>query len=126
MVLCEQISINFSNIDNPALIITVVGLVAVIIALAVLAFVIGRITNIQNFFVKIKLRKRETKSDPTEEKPLISISADENAAICTALYLYFTEMHDEEKYVMTVKKVSRNYSPWSSKIYGVMSLSKRR
>ena len=44
----------------------------------------------------------------------------ENAAICTALYLYFSELHDEEKHVMTVKRISKSYSPWSSKIYGVM------
>jgi hypothetical protein len=68
----------------------------------------------------------KAKPSETVEKPVqVSISADENAAICTALYLYFNEMHDEEKYVMTVKKVSRTYSPWSSKIYGVMNFSKR-
>jgi len=53
-----------------------------------------------------------------------NINGDENAAICTALYLYFTELHDEEKYVMTVKKVSKTYSPWSSKIYGIFNTLK--
>lgn len=125
MIICDQIGINFSNINELAIIITVVGYVVVFIALAALVFVIGRISVIQNFYIRFKLRMKRTEKGVAEEEPVISISADENAAICTALYLYFTELHDEEKYVMTVKKVSRTYSPWSSKIYGVMNLSKR-
>jgi hypothetical protein len=42
-----------------------------------------------------------------------------NAAISMALYLYFEELHDEESDVVTIKKVSKRYSPWSSKIYGL-------
>ena len=125
MVLCDQIPISLSNIDKLAIIITVVGYVVVFISLSVLVIVIGRIAIIQQFFIKIKLRNRKKETNSTESVPEVSISADENAAICTALYLYFTELHDDEKYVMTVKKVSRNYSPWNSKIYGIMDLSKR-
>ena len=43
------------------------------------------------------------------EIPVQKITGDENAAIAAALYLFFSELHDEEKYVMTIKKVSRNY-----------------
>jgi hypothetical protein len=80
---------------------------------------------IQNLLIRIKLRAKKKTNGPVADIPVVSISADENAAICTALYLYFTELHDEEKYVMTVKKVSRTYSPWSSKIYGIMNIAKR-
>jgi Na+-transporting methylmalonyl-CoA/oxaloacetate decarboxylase gamma subunit len=125
MILCDQIGVSLSNINELAIIITVVGYVVVFIALAILVIIIGRISMIQNFFIQLKLRTRKRESGIEIEKPIVSISADENAAICTALYLYFSELHDEEKYVMTVKKVSRNYSPWSSKIYGVMNFTKR-
>lgn len=124
-MIVNQITFNFSNIDEYALLITIVGCVVVFIALAVLVLVIGRIAILQNLFIRIKMRKTKNESKPVEQIPAPSLSADENAAICTALYLFFTEMHDEEKYVMTVKKVSRTYSPWSSKIYGVMNFSKR-
>ncbi len=124
-MIVNQITFNFSNIDEDALLITIVGCVVVFIALAVLVLVIGRIAILQNLFIRIKMRKTKNESKPVEQIPAPSLSADENAAICTALYLFFTEMHDEEKYVMTVKKVSRTYSPWSSKIYGVMNFSKR-
>lgn len=49
-----------------------------------------------------------------------NLSGAVNAAIATALHLYFDELHDEEITKLTINKVSRNYSPWSSKIYSVM------
>jgi hypothetical protein len=48
-----------------------------------------------------------------------SLSGEVNAAIVMALYLYGNEMHDQEDPVITMTKVSRTYSPWSSKIYGL-------
>ncbi len=125
MVICDQLGFNLDNINELAIIITIVGYVVVFVALATLVIVIGRISTLQNFYIRLKLRAKRGEKGTIEETPVVSISADENAAICTALYLYFTELHDEEKYVMTVKKVSRTYSPWSSKIYGVMNFSKR-
>jgi glutaconyl-CoA/methylmalonyl-CoA decarboxylase subunit delta len=47
------------------------------------------------------------------------ISGEVNAAIALALHLYRTQLHDNEDAVITMKKVARTYSPWSSKIYGL-------
>jgi len=124
MILVSQNNIGFSNINELSIIITIVGYGVVFVALIALVIVIGRISVLQALYVKLKLRRNRKQSNPTVEIPPVSISACENAAVCTALYLYFTELHDEEKYVMTVKKVSRSYSPWSSKIYGIMNLKK--
>ena len=41
------------------------------------------------------------------------------AAISTALYEVTEDVHDIESTVITIHKVTRRYSPWSSKIYGV-------
>lgn len=46
-------------------------------------------------------------------------SNDVNAAIAVALYLHFNEMHDEESNVITIQRISKTYSPWSSKIYNM-------
>lgn len=61
-----------------------------------------------------------------EEAPVVGpvskkeeLSGEVNAAIAAAIYLYRSEMHDFEDTVLTIKKVSRTYSPWSSKIYGL-------
>ncbi|HLN52724.1 MAG TPA: OadG family transporter subunit [Lentimicrobium sp.] len=55
--------------------------------------------------------------------PVISenedVSGEVNAAIAMALHLYRSEYHDHEETVLTIKKVARTYSPWSSKIYGL-------
>lgn len=127
MILGSQITFNLANINELAIIITIVGYVVVFIALAALVIVIGRIATVQQFVDRLRLtaKKGMEKDSSKPELPVVSLTADENAAICTALYLYFTELHDEEKYVMTVKKVSRTYSPWSSKIYGILDIAKR-
>lgn len=51
-----------------------------------------------------------------------ALSVDESAAIAMAIHLYYAEIHDEENAVITIKKVEKRYSPWSSKIYSVSNL----
>ncbi len=41
------------------------------------------------------------------------------AVISTALHLFQNDVHDFESTVLTIKKVAKAYSPWSSKIYGL-------
>lgn len=45
------------------------------------------------------------------------VTDEEAAAIALAIHMYKREMHDMESLTITLKKVSRIYSPWSSKIY---------
>jgi len=67
------------------------------------------------------LKKR--KSSDAEPVGLSGIrDSDTEAAIAMALYMYFNEMHDEESDVITVKRVSKTYSPWSSKLYSMRNL----
>jgi len=40
-------------------------------------------------------------------------------AIAMALQLFLDEVHDDESNVITIKRIERRYSPWSSKIYGI-------
>jgi Na+-transporting methylmalonyl-CoA/oxaloacetate decarboxylase gamma subunit len=46
-------------------------------------------------------------------------SGEVNAAIALALFLYRDQLHDQENTVLTINKVAKTYSPWSSKIYGL-------
>ncbi|MGE5431896.1 MAG: hypothetical protein ACM3QX_12520 [Syntrophomonadaceae bacterium] len=41
------------------------------------------------------------------------------AVIGLALHMYLQDIHDYEKMVLTMQRVMRPYSPWSSKIYGL-------
>jgi glutaconyl-CoA/methylmalonyl-CoA decarboxylase subunit delta len=117
------ISIDPGNIDQKALVITIVAYCTVFLVLAAMVILFNQAHRIQDYFSN-RLQKKETGKEVQEKTDLQKITGDENAAICTALYLYFTELHDEEKYVMTVRKVSRIYSPWSSKIYGIFNTLK--
>jgi len=48
------------------------------------------------------------------------------AAIGLALFHLNQEVHDVENAILTFGKTGRNYSPWSSKIYGIRQLPNRR
>lgn len=52
------------------------------------------------------------------------ISGEVCSAIAMALYCYNNQMHDEENSILTIKKKNNEYSPWSSKIYGLRKTSK--
>ena len=107
----------FMKIDPWGIGMTVIGYVVVFIALLFLYLIFSNLTRILNFNVKRLLKK--TGKVITEEKKDLSVSGEVNAAIALALHLYFAEAHDKESYELTINKVSRTYSPWSSKIYGL-------
>lgn len=48
------------------------------------------------------------------------------AAIGLALRLYQEEQHVNESRVLTLNRVSRMYSPWSSKIHGITQLPEHK
>ena len=64
-------------------------------------------------------------SEPVPEEVIIEsdLTGEVNAAIAAAIHLYRSELHDFEDTVLTMKKVSRTYSPWSSKIYGLRNIN---
>lgn len=64
-------------------------------------------------------RDTEGAVDKPETEEEFNVSGEVNAAIAMTLYLYSAELHDAENTVLTINKVSRTYSPWSSKIYGL-------
>ncbi len=75
--------------------------------------------------LKIRVRKILQKQNSDKLHRLDEeISGATIAAISSALYMYFNEKHDEESYQLTIKKISRTYSPWSSKIYGMNNTNK--
>lgn len=109
-------------IDEFALVLALVGYVVVFAALVALIVVFNNLPRILNFDFKRYFRKRKPEELPIREE--VSVTGEVNAAISAALYLYFSELHDEESDVITIKKISRRYSPWSSKIYGLRHIPK--
>ena len=117
-----EITFDLSLIDHFTLVITIAGYCIVLAALAFMAYFFTRLHTLQDFLAKRKLGKPGNME--SEQKPMVVMTGEENAAIAAALYLFFSELHDEEKYVMTIRKVSKTYSPWSSKIYGILNTMK--
>jgi hypothetical protein len=64
-------------------------------------------------------KKRGSGSDQKLTQPVkfSNVAEEEAAAIALAIHMYKREIHDMESLTITLKKVSRVYSPWSSKIY---------
>lgn len=106
----------FMKIDPWGIGMTVIGYVVVFAALLFLYIIFSNITKILNFNLKRLLKKEGKESEIKDE---ISLSGELNAAIAMAIYLYYQEVHDKEDAVLTINKVSKTYSPWSSKIYGL-------
>ena len=97
-------------------------LLVVILVLLVLTFLYLFFKRIGYFSTKevriTEEMQKATSPDLVQDK----LSGEVNAAIAMALYLYSSEIHDQEDPVITMVRVSRTYSPWSSKIYGLRKL----
>ena len=105
------------EIDSSNFMIAIVGYVIVFTALVFLYLVFNNIPRAIKFFVRLSSKKN--KPDEHCDKCGEFMTGVENAAIATALFIYFNEMHDEENTVITIKKVKKDYSPWSSRIHSI-------
>ncbi len=104
------------------IVISVVSYVIVFAALLILYFVFDSLSKAINLQLKLKLRRQGKLSQIKSDKDLM-IPGEVTAAIGLALF-FATELHDEESNIITIRKVSRTYSPWSSKIYGLRGLNR--
>ena len=80
---------------------------------------------ILTFILNFRLRNfaRKKGMDPAEVQTVKTLQSGEvNAAIAMAIYQYFNELHDVESGVVTIKRISRHYSHWSSKLYNMKNL----
>lgn len=106
-------------IGSEGLIITVVGIVIVFTALIILAAIFSFLPLLINYKTRKELRRQgkiSQANNPEEDSP---VTGDTNAAIAMALHLFFEDQHDIESDIITIKKIAKRYSPWSSKIYSM-------
>lgn len=109
-------------LDSLTWTVVVVGIGIVFLSLLIVYWFFRYVlTFILNFKLKSFARKKGL--NPAEVQTAKTIQSGEvNAAIAMAIYSYFNELHDVESGVMTIKRVSRHYSPWSSKLYNMKNL----
>lgn len=111
------LKLNPEAVDSNAIIITVVGYFIVFAALIVLYGVFFYLPKLMNLKISLKYKKKKQDIEASIQEE--DITGDVIAAISMALHLHFNQYHDEENTSMTIKRESRLYSPWSSKIYQV-------
>ncbi|KAB2845068.1 MAG: hypothetical protein F9K45_04290 [Melioribacteraceae bacterium] len=109
-------------IDGNGLFISVVGYVIVFAALLMLSIFISKLKDTLALKQRKKLKETGHRAANLED---LSVPEETNAAIAMAIHLYFADVHDMENTVLTIKKVQRPYSPWSSKIYGLRQSPKK-
>ena len=105
-----------SNISLESLVIAVAGYLIVFTALVLLFWLFSTVPKLIALAKAKKGRVRGNIPGPEKDK---EISGEATAAIAMAMHLYLDEIHDKESGVLTIKRISKNYSPWSSKIYAV-------
>lgn len=106
----------FMKIDPYGIGMTVIGYTIVFIALLLLYISFYNLTKLLSGNIRRLLKKE---GQTVDEKSIDELSGEVNAATAAALYLYYNELHDQENTVLTINRVSRAYSPWSSKIYSL-------
>ena len=117
---------DLSLITGDEVSIMLIGYLIVFIVLAALYLVFLNVPKVLNFVLGLGKSKAsdEKKLDaPAKASATVKkgeLTGAESAAITAAIHLFINDnFHDEEDAILTIQKVSRRYSPWSSKIYSV-------
>jgi Na+-transporting methylmalonyl-CoA/oxaloacetate decarboxylase gamma subunit len=69
--------------------------------------------------------RKATGMTKAEVKEAAPVSGEVYAAIAMALQMHDDDAHDYEDTIITIKRVEKRYSPWSSKLYGLRETPRR-
>ena len=118
---------NFKKHDSIGIGMAIIAMSVVFIGLVLLYLSFKAVGNIAVRLGKKNAMKATGITDKTEakEKNLGSHTGEETAAIAMALHEYLNDAHDVEDMILTINKVKRTYSPWSSKIYTLRQTPRR-
>lgn len=117
---------SFRILDENGFVLTLMAMGIVFAALLVLSLCFYAISKIGSLVSKInKMRSQgvDPKTVSKADAPAHD-SGEEIAAIVMALHEHLNA-HDQENTILTINKVKKAYSPWSSKIYGLRELPRR-
>lgn len=115
--------------NDPAGIAMAVTAMSVVFSALLLLYIVFR------FIGKLNQRKSQAKAEKAAPVAKAAnaaapakggLTGEEIAAIAIAINMFEEELHDIESNVITINKVARAYSPWSSKIYGLGQLPNKK
>jgi Na+-transporting methylmalonyl-CoA/oxaloacetate decarboxylase gamma subunit len=106
-----------SELLSEGIIIAITGYAIVFTALVLLYFIFFYLSKAIVANTKRRL-VRMGKNHHLKKEHEIHVSGEVTAAIAMAIYLN-RDLHDTESDVLTIRKISKDYSPWNSRIYGM-------
>ncbi len=115
----ESASMRLKKLDPYGIVMAVTAMSVVFLALILLYIVFKQIGNASIRGSQKRSDNVTQKDDKVPDHKYEETSAEVYAAISLALHLYReeNEAHDYENTILTIDKVKKTYSPWSSKIY---------
>ncbi|WP_298064957.1 OadG family transporter subunit [uncultured Rikenella sp.] len=111
------------RLRDPSGVVMAITAMSVVFSALILLFFFFK--NIGRLMIRATTKKEETAAATVPNaaksavKPERELVGEEIAAIAIALRRYEEDMHDIESHILTINRVARAYSPWSSKIYGL-------
>ena len=123
----NMLSLVMLSAKNPImthdLVVTIGGFCIVITALIILFLIFTGFSKLINKDFK---KKKEVKNETPKTSTAAGWKVDDDLAVVIGLALSLSqEVHDTEADEVTITRVERRYSPWSSKIYGLNGLNRR-
>ncbi len=96
--------------------------VLVVLGLVIAVYVVSRNVKMNKLAIS-ELRNSKNEAIPANAAKSDVVSepnSEEEVAAFLALHLYLSQSrHDQESNVLTIERIQRRYSPWSSKIYSM-------
>lgn len=95
-------------------------IIILLLSLAIIVAIIIAFRKINSGY-KLLEEVKQRRNCPDEKKTIgLQPKSEEEVAAFMALHLYLSQnRHDNESNVLTIERIQRRYSPWSSKIYSV-------
>jgi len=103
----------------------IIAMSVVFLSLLIMYQLLALVSKLVNRKYTFFKKKDHSAQDEVVSGPKIPVSGEINAAIAMALHLYRAKLHDMESFRLTINRVSRSYSPWSSKIYSLRKSPER-
>ncbi|MCD8262285.1 MAG: lamin tail domain-containing protein [Bacteroides sp.] len=118
---------NFREQDASGIGMVLTAMIVVFSGLLILFLIFKFVGNTAVKMSKRNAMKAHGITDKAEAKEigLGRRSGEEFAAIGMAMHEYLNDVHDIEDMIITINKVKRTYSPWSSKIYTLRETPKK-
>lgn len=108
----------FGKMDPYGAVMAIIAMAVVFVGLILLYLTFKYVSKLYTLDIRNRLKRSHPEKEIKEED-VEETSGEINAAIAMALHLYRSQLHDIEDAVITIQKVAKTYSPWSSKIYGL-------